>query len=232
MKSIWITALALIVGVLGSPLAAAGPHLQIENRQFRNESFVLPDLLHAIKSQTGAIDDILNKHPGPILGDEAKKVASEVGVHLHNITESLRSAGSILSSLDKDTKLVDEDGNLCNVTCIVDKAKGLVKLTGKTGRKSLLKLGLHALGKTISPFFLALSGIVLAINAIVGGALAALAALVNGIGLAIAAGLAYLGRLVSEKDKEMIGGPGGNITSFIGNLIGHAVGEKLAKLDL
>lgn len=55
MKSIWITALALIVGVLGSPLAAAGPDLQIENRQFRNESFVLPDLLHAIKSQTGAI---------------------------------------------------------------------------------------------------------------------------------------------------------------------------------
>lgn len=84
------------------------------------------------------------------MGDEAKKVASEVGVHLHNITESLRSAGSILSSLGKDTPLVDEDGNLCNVTCIVDKAKGLVKLTGKTGRKSLLKLGLRKFHWTTS----------------------------------------------------------------------------------
>lgn len=65
-----------------------------------------------------------------------------------------------------------------------------------------------------------------------GGALAAVAALVNGIGLAIAAGLAYLGHLVSEKDKERAGGPGGNITQFIGHIIGQAVGEKLAKLDL
>lgn len=55
MKSIWITALALTVGVLGSPLDAAAPHLQTEKRQFENESFVLPDLLHAIQSQTGAI---------------------------------------------------------------------------------------------------------------------------------------------------------------------------------
>lgn len=89
-----------------------------------------------------------------------------------------------------------------------------------------------ALGKSVSPFFLALSGIVLTLNAIVGGALAAVAAVVNGIGLTIAGGLAYLGHLVSEKEKMKAGGPAGNITQTIGKLIGDAVGAKLAKLDL
>lgn len=77
-----------------------------------------------------------------------------------------------------------------------------------------------ALDKVISPFFMALSGIVLTLNAIVGGALAAIAALVNGIGLAIAAGLAYLGHLISEKERQKAGGPGGNITHHI-NLRGR-----------
>lgn len=72
----------------------------------------------------------------------------------------------------------------------------------------------------------------LTLNAIVGGALAAIAALVNGIGLAIAAGLAYLGHIISEKEKQKAGGPGGNITQHIGNMIGDVVGAKLAKLDL
>lgn len=72
----------------------------------------------------------------------------------------------------------------------------------------------------------------LTLNAIVGGALAAIAALVNGIGLAIAAGLAYLGHIISEKEKQKAGGPGGNITQAIGNMIGDVVGAKLAKLDL
>lgn len=79
---------------------------------------------------------------------------------------------------------------------------------------------------------MALSGIVLTLNAIVGGALAAIAALVNGIGLAIAAGLAYLGHLVSEKEKQKAGGPGGNITHHIGQMISDVVGSGLAKLDL
>lgn len=65
-----------------------------------------------------------------------------------------------------------------------------------------------------------------------GGALAAVSALVNGIGLAIAAGLAYLGHLVSEKDRQRAGGPGGNITQHIGHMIGEAVGARLANLDL
>lgn len=73
MKSIWITALALIAGVLGSPLAAAGPDLQIENRQFRNESFVLPDLLHAIKSQTGAIGQSRPPPSGFVLSAVSKR---------------------------------------------------------------------------------------------------------------------------------------------------------------
>lgn len=72
----------------------------------------------------------------------------------------------------------------------------------------------------------------LTLNAIVGGALAAISALVNGIGLAIAAGLAYLGHIISDKDKEKAGGPGGNITHHIGNMISDVVGAKLAKLDL
>lgn len=95
-----------------------------------------------------------------------------------------------------------------------------------------LRTWTDALGKVISPFFLALSGMVLALNAIVGGALAAVAALVNGIGLAIAAGLAYLGHLVSEKDRHKAGGPNGNITHAVSHLIGEAVGAKLANLDL
>lgn len=66
-----------------------------------------------------------------------------VGTHFQNITGALRSARSVLSSLGNETELVDEDGNPCTLTCIVDKAKGLVKNTGKTARKSLLKLGLR-----------------------------------------------------------------------------------------
>lgn len=58
MKFIWITALTLAVGVLGNPLAAAGPQLQTEKRQFGNESTVLPDLLHQIQDQTGAIGQL------------------------------------------------------------------------------------------------------------------------------------------------------------------------------
>lgn len=55
MKSICITALTLAAGVLASPLVAAGPRLELEERQFVNKSTILPDLLREIKSQTGAI---------------------------------------------------------------------------------------------------------------------------------------------------------------------------------
>lgn len=79
---------------------------------------------------------------------------------------------------------------------------------------------------------MALSAIVLTLNAIVGGALAAIAALVNGIGLAIAAGIAYIGHLVSEKERQKAGGPGGNITQSIGHFIGEILNHKLANLDL
>lgn len=77
-----------------------------------------------------------------------------VGTHFQNITGALRSARSVLSSLGNETELVDEDGNPCNLTCIVDKTKGLVKNTGKTARKSLLKLGLrksHHYTTTLAP---------------------------------------------------------------------------------
>lgn len=83
------------------------------------------------------------------------------------------------------------------------------------------------MGKHISPAFIALSGIVLTLNTIIGGALATVAALVNGVGLSIAAGLAYLGHLVSEKDKMKAGGPDGHITKAVGKLIGDAVVSKL-----
>lgn len=55
MRFIWIPALTLVTGVLGSPLAPAGPQLQVEQMQFVNVSTLLPDLLHAIQGQTGAI---------------------------------------------------------------------------------------------------------------------------------------------------------------------------------
>lgn len=83
------------------------------------------------------------------------------------------------------------------------------------------------MGKHVSPFFLALSAIVLTLNTIIGGALAAVAAFVNGIGLAIAGGLAYLGHLVSEKEKMKAGGPTGHVTKFISGLIGDIVFAKL-----
>lgn len=66
-----------------------------------------------------------------------------VGTHFKNITGALRSARSVLSSLGNETQLVDKDGNLCNLTCIVGKTKGLLNMSGKTARKSLLKLGLR-----------------------------------------------------------------------------------------
>lgn len=66
-----------------------------------------------------------------------------VGIHFHNITSALHDARRLLSSLGNDTTLVDEDGQPCNVTCVVDKTKGLVKNAGQTARKSLLKLGLR-----------------------------------------------------------------------------------------
>jgi hypothetical protein len=62
--------------------------------------------------------------------------------------------------------------------------------------------------------------------------LAAVALLVNTIGLAIAAGLAYLGHLASEKERERAGSPVGNLTQSIGHLIGEVLGDKLANLDL
>lgn len=83
------------------------------------------------------------------------------------------------------------------------------------------------MGKQVSPFFLALSAIVLTLNAIVGGMLAVIAALVNGIGLSIAAGLAYLGHLVSEKERMKAGGPDGHVTKFITDLIGDKVLPQL-----
>lgn len=68
---------------------------------------------------------------------------------------------------------------------------------------------------------------VLTLNTIVGGALAAVAAFVNGVGLSIAAGLAYLGHIVSEKEKQRVGGPTGHITKVISDLIGDTVFAKL-----
>lgn len=88
-------------------------------------------------------DDILDQHPGPITGDVADKVAQEVGAHFKNLTGALHDAREALRSLGNDTKLVDEDGKPCNVTCIVEKTKQVVGHAGKTTRKSLLKLGLR-----------------------------------------------------------------------------------------
>lgn len=73
----------------------------------------------------------------------AEQVAQEVGAHFKNLTGALHAAREALQSLGKDTGLVDEDGNPCNATCIVDKTKVVVGHAGATTRKSLLKLGLR-----------------------------------------------------------------------------------------
>lgn len=87
------------------------------------------------------------------------------------------------------------------------------------------------LGKYIQPAFLALSGTVLTLNAIVGGSLVAVSALVNGLFLAISAGIAYLGKLASDKQREQAGGPTGPQTieldktlKMVLDLIGRHVG--------
>lgn len=78
----------------------------------------------------------------------------------------------------------------------------------------------------MQPAFLALSGTVITLNGVVGGALVAVSALVNGVFLAIAAGIAYLGHLASEKQREQAGGPMGPKTLEISKLLDilvHAV---------
>lgn len=93
-----------------------------------------------------------------------------------------------------------------------------------TNSKSLHKIDL--LGKYVNPAFLALSGFVLGVNTIAGGSLVVVSVLVNGIFLAIAGGIAYLGHLVSEKERQKMGGPGGPKTKEIAQmleLLGRAV---------
>ncbi|KAK2614213.1 hypothetical protein N8I77_001059 [Diaporthe amygdali] len=223
MKSIWITALTLAAGALGSAVIPQGPQVQVERRLHDYQSPVLANLLREIRSQTTGIDDTLDKFLGPIPNDTAKAVASVIGSHFENITTALRSAQAILRTLGKNVTLVDEDGRPCNSSCILDKTKGIVKDTGEAAKKSLLKLGLHTLGKFIAPTFLVLSGIIVALNTLVGGALAVVATLVNGMFLAIAGGIAYLGHLVSEKEKQMAGGPDGFLTKEVSKMIGEAV---------
>ncbi|POS74867.1 hypothetical protein DHEL01_v206743 [Diaporthe helianthi] len=232
MKFILFTALSLIAGAVAGPVAAEISQVQLEKSRFPNVSTILPDLLDIIEHESSAVDHILDQYPDPIDGDTAEKVAGLIGIHLHNITDVLHDAQGLLASMKKGTTLVDEHGLPCDVPCIIDKTKGIVENVGDTSSKSLSKVGLHDLGKSISPFFTALSALVLTLNAIVGGALAALAVLVNGIGLAIAAGIAYIGHLVSEKEKQMAGGPGGNITQAIGHFISEVLNHKLANRNL
>ena len=59
MKFICITALTLVAGVLGSPVATAGPQLEVEESQFPNVSTILPDLLHSILGETHAIGNLI-----------------------------------------------------------------------------------------------------------------------------------------------------------------------------
>lgn len=88
-------------------------------------------------------DKILDQHPGPIKGDTAKEIAQVVGAHFDNITGALHAAHSALKSLGDKAELIDEDGKPCNVTCVVDKARGVFKDAGTTTHKSILKLGLR-----------------------------------------------------------------------------------------
>lgn len=76
-----------------------------------------------------------------------------------------------------------------------------------------LRLGSsEELGKVIQPAFIGLSGTVLTVNLIVGGSLTLVSGLVNGLLLAIAAGILYLGKLASDDQREKAGGPMGPVT--------------------
>ncbi|KAI3395948.1 hypothetical protein diail_659 [Diaporthe ilicicola] len=200
MKFIWFAALTLASSVLGSPLVGPELHHDFDKRQGERHSAILTTLLKSIDTgresrhrSVGSFHaystlDKYNMYPGPITGDQEKAVALVVGAHFENITANLWVAHSVLSSPGKPAVLLDESGEPCDAKCITNKTIGIVKETGKTAAKSVLKPGLNLLGKSISPAFLALSGIVVTLNAIVSGALAAVAALVNGTFLAIAAG--------------------------------------------
>lgn len=59
----------------------------------------------------------------------------------------------------------------------------------------------------------------LTVNTIVGGSLVVISVLVNGIFLAIAGGIAYLGHLVSDKERQKMGGPGGPKTKEIAQML-------------
>lgn len=76
------------------------------------------------------------------------------------------------------------------------------------------------LGKVIQPAFLALSGTVITVNLIVGGSLTVVSGLVNGLFLAIAAGIAYLGKLASDDQREKAGGPQGPVTLNLAKVLG------------
>lgn len=75
------------------------------------------------------------------------------------------------------------------------------------------------LGKHVNPAFLALSGCVLTVNTLTGGSLVVVSALVNGVFLAISAGIAYLGKLVSDKERHRVGGPAGFKTREIAQML-------------
>ncbi|KAL1859479.1 hypothetical protein Daus18300_009624 [Diaporthe australafricana] len=230
MRSLWVTVLTFVAIVFGSPFVAPDVQIQVDKTQEKSPSHseILTTLLKNIQTQRAFIDSTLDQYLGPIPREEAKGVALVVGSHFQNITAALWAAHSLLSSPGKKTiPLFDERGEPCDTKCIMDKTKGVVKETGQTAGKSVLKLGLNLLGKYISPAFLALSGIVVTLNAIVGGALAVLAGLVNGIFLTIAGGIAYLGHLVSDKDKERAGGPAGNVTLHVVDMIGRVLAPHL-----
>lgn len=83
------------------------------------------------------------------------------------------------------------------------------------------------LGKYIHQTSQALSGFILTVNSIIGGALVLLTVLVNGILLAIAASIEYLGNIILDKECQRMGGPGGLMTKEITQmleLLGRAAG--------
>lgn len=194
-------------------------------------------------------DATLARYPDPLSALQQKLVTAVVGLAFNRITQLVQDADDILKSTRDDDKAgtvtttpqgedVDEEfedgrpvgGNedgKCGKMCMSKKTNNIVKEVGHAALNAVLKVGLGLLGKHIHPAFLALSGFVLTVNTIVGGALVVLSALVNGVFLAIAGGIAYLGHLASDKERQRMGGPGGPKTKEIAQvlgMLGRAVG--------
>ncbi|KAF3767125.1 hypothetical protein M406DRAFT_69289 [Cryphonectria parasitica EP155] len=248
MRLMWITLFASAATVFASRSPEVKQDIATENitineLQINALPVSLPDLLTLVKVECSMIGEWPR---GPTCGfhtasntctdgqiitdailtryEEAhdisqKKAARQVGRRLKRMTKSMARAKLFLEKTGQHA--FDEAATLngCDHACMTRYTKAIIKELSVTTRAAILKLGLQALGKRIQPVFIALSGLVITVNGLVGGTLVFITTLVNALLLAIAAGIAFLGHLVSDTERAKAGGPGGPKTAEIANLL-------------